>query len=306
MSPKNLGTVLFLTGPTAAGKTELAIELSTHFNARLISVDSALIYRGMDIGTAKPSRATLQKYPHHLIDICAPEATYSAFDFARDARREIEAAFANNQLPILVGGSSFYFRALEFGLSNLPESSAQSKAKFARLLAENGSEFLHRQLAKIDEKAAQRIHQNDTQRITRALEVFELSGKTLSELQGAKQQQLPYTIQKIVLMPPREILHKRIETRFLAMIDEGLIDEVKTLRQNPNLHADLPSMRCVGYRQIWQYLAGELDKNQAIERGIIATRQLCKRQSTWLKGEKTALFLEAADIKKAVAFLREN
>lgn len=296
--------VIFLMGPTASGKTDLAIELAQKFKSRIISVDSALIYQGMDIGTAKPDLSTLQQYPHQLIDICQPEDSYSAFDFVKDANAQIQLAFDNNETPILVGGTSFYFSALEYGLSNLPESTQASKQKFNQLLAEKGIASLYKDLEKIDPKAANRIHQNDSQRITRALEVFDISGKTLSELQGNKQSGLDHPIKKIILMPERSELHVRIKARFLAMMDNGFLEEVKRLKQNPNLHENLPAIRCVGYRQAWQYLNGELDKNEMIERAIIATRQLCKRQSTWLRGETDALVLESSDLQKALDFIQ--
>ncbi len=298
-------TVVFLMGPTASGKTDLAIQLAQRFKVRIISVDSALIYKGMDIGSAKPDAKTLKKYPHHLIDICSPEEAYSAHDFARDAKTQIQLAFENNEIPVLVGGTSFYFNALEYGLSNLPESTAESRDKYNQLLKNKGSATLHKELEKIDKKAADRIHPNDSQRVTRALEVFDLSGKTLSELQGNKKPGIDYPIKKIILMPPRSELHQRIETRFHQMMEQGFINEVKQLKQNPSLHEDLPSIRCVGYRQAWQYLNNEIDKDQMIELAIIATRQLCKRQSTWLKSETDALILETVDTDSAVKFIQQ-
>ncbi len=297
-------TVVFLMGPTASGKTDLAIQLSDKLSTRIISVDSALIYQGMDIGTAKPDKQTLKKYPHHLIDICTPEEAYSAFDFVRDATQQIKAAFANNQTPLLVGGTSFYFNALEHGLSKLPESTQSSKQKFNQLLNDKGAITLHKELQQIDPQAAQRIHPNDSQRIMRALEVFELSGKTLSELQGNKQPGINHPIKKIILMPKRSELHQRIEMRFLSMMENGFLEEVKALKNNPNLHDNLPSIRCVGYRQAWQYLDGKITKDEMIEKAIIATRQLCKRQSTWLKSEKNALLLEKSDTNAALRFIQ--
>jgi len=298
-------TVVFLMGPTASGKTALAIQLAQQFKARIISVDSALIYKGMSIGTAKPDADTLTAYPHHLIDICEPDQAYSAYDFAQDAKQQIQTAFENNETPVLVGGTSFYFHALEHGLSNLPESTTESREKFNQLLKEKGSAELHKSLEKIDKKAAERIHPNDSQRVTRALEVFDLSGKTLSDLQGNKKPGIDYPIKKIILMPPRGELHQRIEKRFLSMMDEGFLSEVEQLKQNPNFHEDLPSIRCVGYRQAWQYLKGDIDKDTMIEKSIIATRQLCKRQSTWLKSEADALILETIDVKSAVRFIQK-
>jgi len=298
-------TVIFLMGPTASGKTDLAIKISKKINSRLISVDSALIYQGMDIGTAKPDTETLKAHPHYLIDICKPSDTYSAQDFVNDATHQIELAFSQNKLPILVGGTSFYFNALEHGLSDLPESTPESREKYNQLVKEKGLDALYQSLQKIDPIAAQRIHANDSQRITRALEVFNISGKTLSELQGKKQGGLNCIIKKIILMPDRSELHQRIETRFHLMMEQGFMDEVRVLRTNTALHQDLPSIRCVGYRQAWQFLNNEIDEAEMIERSIIATRQLCKRQSTWLRSQTQGLKLKTADIEKAVNFIQE-
>ncbi|MDC0430354.1 tRNA (adenosine(37)-N6)-dimethylallyltransferase MiaA [Candidatus Thioglobus sp.] len=292
-------------GPTASGKTDLAIKISKKINSRLISVDSALIYQGMDIGTAKPDTETLKAHPHYLIDICKPSDTYSAQDFVNDATHQIELAFSQNKLPILVGGTSFYFNALEHGLSDLPESTPESREKYNQLVKEKGLDALYQSLQKIDPIAAQRIHANDSQRITRALEVFNISGKTLSELQGKKQGGLNCIIKKIILMPDRSELHQRIETRFHLMIEQGFMDEVRVLKTNTALHQDLPSIRCVGYRQAWQFLNNEIDEAEMIERSIIATRQLCKRQSTWLRSQTQGLKLKTADIEKAVNFIQE-
>ena len=305
MTQSTSNAVVFLMGPTASGKTDLAIQLAQQFKARIISVDSALIYKGMDIGTAKPDAGTLKTYPHHLIDICEPDQAYSAYDFSQDAKQQIQTAFENNETPVLVGGTSFYFHALEHGLSNLPESTKESREKYNQLLKEKGSAILHKELEKIDKKAAERIHPNDAQRVTRALEVFDLSGKTLSDLQGNKKPGIDYPIKKIILIPPRSELHQRIEKRFLSMMDEGFLSEVERLKQNPNLHEDLPSIRCVGYRQAWQHLNGDINQETMIELAIIATRQLCKRQSTWLKSEADALILETIDVKSAVRFIQK-
>ena len=299
--------VLFLMGPTASGKTELAIEISKIIDSKLISVDSALIYRGMDIGTAKPDKETLKKFPHELIDICEPEDSFSVNDFIDLATTQIELAFKEDKLPILVGGTSFYFNALEHGISNLPASTDKSRKHFNELLQKQGSEKLHAKLKEIDPKSAERIHPNDSQRITRALEVYDLSGETLSNLQGKKNhKKLNAEIKKIILMPKRSELHERIEGRFIDMIKSGFLDEVETLRQNKKLNLDLASMRCVGYRQVWNYFDGMYNKKEMIEKAIVATRQLCKRQSTWLNNEKEGLILNQSDIKKAINFLRSH
>jgi len=222
-----------------------------------------------------------------------------------DATHQIELAFSQNKLPILVGGTSFYFNALEHGLSDLPESTLESREKYNQLVKVKGLDALYQSLQKIDPIAAQRIHANDSQRITRALEVFDISGKTLTELQGKKQGGLNCVIKKIILMPDRSELHQRIETRFHLMMEQGFMEEVRVLKTNTALHQDLPSIRCVGYRQAWQFLNNEIDETEMIERSIIATRQLCKRQSTWLRSETQGLKLKTADIEKAVNFIQE-
>ncbi|HIF88890.1 MAG TPA: tRNA (adenosine(37)-N6)-dimethylallyltransferase MiaA [Candidatus Thioglobus sp.] len=304
LSPHN--SVIFLMGPTASGKTELAIELCKHFDVHLISVDSALIYRTMDIGTAKPDAGTLQKYPHALVNICEPEDSFSVNDFVSQAKMHINLALEQNKLPVLVGGTSFYFHALEYGLSALPESTNESRQHFTEQLKALGSEELHKQLNAIDPIAANRIHCNDSQRVTRALEVYYLSGNTLSELQGNKDgSALSNPIKKIVLMPDRAVLHQRIEKRFNKMMSSGFMDEVKALRTNKKLNLDLPSIRCVGYRQAWQHLDGDTTESEMIEKSIIATRQLCKRQCTWLRHENNALTLADANIDKAIDFIEQ-
>jgi len=299
--------VLFLMGPTASGKTELAIEISKLIDSKIISVDSALVYRGMDIGTAKPDKETLKKFPHELIDICEPEDSFSVNDFIDLATTQIELAFKENKLPILVGGTSFYFNALEHGISNLPASTNKSRKHFNDLLKKLGSEKLHDNLKEVDPKSAARIHPNDSQRITRALEVYDLSGETLSRLQGKKNhKKLNLKIKKIILMLKRSELHERIEERFIDMIKNGFLDEVEALKKNKKLNLDLASMRCVGYRQVWNYFDGIYNKKEMVEKAIVATRQLCKRQSTWLKNEKEGLLLTQTDVKRAVGYLRSH
>lgn len=307
MAIEPINFVVFLMGPTASGKTELAIEISKHINSKLISVDSALIYRGMDIGTAKPSKEILSAHPHELVDICEPEDSFSVTEFISLAKKHIKSALAEGKLPILVGGTSFYFNALEHGLSELPSSTDESRKHFNDLLKSEGSVKLHSKLAEIDPKSAARIHSNDSQRVTRALEVFHLSGEILSKLQGKKNQnKLDLNIKKIVLMPDRAMLHQRIEQRFIKMIKDGFLDEVEILRKNSKLNLDLASMRSVGYRQAWNYFEGNYSKQEMIEKAIIATRQLCKRQCTWLRDEDKALTLKKIEIEKAVKFLQER
>ena len=297
--------VLFLMGPTASGKTELAIEISKIIDSKLISVDSALIYRGMDIGTAKPDKETLKKFPHELIDICEPEDSFSVNDFIDLATTQIELTFKEDKLPILVGGTSFYFNALEHGISNLPASTDKSRKHFNELLKKQGSKKLHKRLKEIDPKSADRIHPNDSQRITRALEVCDLSGEMLSSLQGQKNhKKLNHKIKKIILMPKRSELHERIEERFIDMIKNGFLDEVEALKNNKKLNLDLASMRCVGYRQVWNYFEGIYNKKEMMEKSIVATRQLCKRQCTWLRNEKEALVLTNPNIDKAIDYIK--
>ena len=276
--------VVCISGPTAAGKTALAMQLYDALPVELISVDSALIYRGMDIGTAKPSPAELAQYPHHLIDIRDPAEIYSAADFRIDALRLIEDIRQRGNIPVLVGGTMLYYRALLAGLSNLPAADATIRAVLQQRAAAEGWQALHDELADIDPASAQRIHPNDPQRLLRALEVFSISGKTLTELTRTQQPGLSLPTWQIACAPPdRKVLHQRIEQRFDMMLADGFESEVLALRQRGDLHLDLPSMRCVGYRQMWQYLDGQLSAAEMRERGIIATRQLAKRQITWLR-----------------------
>lgn len=277
--------VVCLFGPTAAGKTALAMALQDKLNGQLISVDSALIYREMDIGTAKPSLAEQKRAPHRLIDICDPVERYSAADFAAAAKLEIGQALASGKVPILVGGTMLYFKALLEGFSDLPAADEQVRASLQQQLHQFGQQALHARLQTIDPISAARIHPNDPQRLLRALEVYELTGRSLTELSQQRHGQLAYPVQQIGLIPAdRSVLHQRIELRFDEMLAQGFIDEVQRLRARGDLHLDLPSMRCVGYRQVWQYLDGAIDATQMREQGIAATRQLAKRQLTWLRG----------------------
>ena len=275
-------------GPTASGKTDLAIFLTEHFPVDIISVDSALVYRGLDIGSAKPSVEELEKAPHRLIDVVDPTDVYSAARFRKDALKEIAEIIEADRIPLLVGGTMLYFRALLEGLSELPESDEVTRAKIADQANDVGWEIMHQRLASIDAEAAKRIHPNDPQRISRALEVYEMTGKSMSKLQKEhKAKPLPYEVLKLALIPSdRAVLHQRIEKRFGHMLEQGLIEEVKTLRDRGDLHEDLPAIRAVGYRQVWDYLESRLDYTEMQERGVIATRQLAKRQLTWLRSEK--------------------
>ena len=276
---------IFLMGPTASGKTDLAIQLRQQLPVEVISVDSALIYRGMDIGTAKPSKAELALAPHRLIDICDPSESYSAANFRTDALREMQEISAQGKIPLLVGGTMLYYKALLEGLSPLPSADEKVRSEIEAKAALIGWGGLHQELSKIDPISAQRINPNDSQRINRALEVFYLTGKTLTELTAQKGEALPYNILQFAIAPEqREVLHLRIEQRFHKMIELGFQQEVEKLYRRADLNENLPSIRCVGYRQMWEYLRGDYDHDEMVFRGICATRQLAKRQITWLRG----------------------
>ena len=276
---------IFLMGPTASGKTDLAIQLRQQLPVEVISVDSALIYRGMDIGTAKPSKAELALAPHRLIDIFDPAESYSAANFRTDALREMQEISAQGKIPLLVGGTMLYYKALLEGLSPLPSADEKVRSEIEAKAALIGWDGLHQELSKIDPISAQRINPNDSQRINRALEVFYLTGKTLTELTAQKGEVLPYDILQFAIAPEqREVLHLRIEQRFHKMIELGFQQEVEKLYRRADLNENLPSIRCVGYRQMWEYLRGDYDHDEMVFRGICATRQLAKRQITWLRG----------------------
>ncbi|EXI62313.1 tRNA (adenosine(37)-N6)-dimethylallyltransferase MiaA [Mannheimia granulomatis] len=284
---------IFLMGPTASGKTDLAIALHQQLPVEVISVDSALIYKGMDIGTAKPSKAELALAPHRLIDILDPAESYSAMNFHADALREMAEITAQGKIPLLVGGTMLYYKALLEGLSPLPSADPTIRAEIEAKAEQFGWASLHQELAKIDPVAGARINQNDSQRINRALEVFYITGKTMTELTAQQGEALPYNILQFAIAPQdRAVLHQRIEQRFHKMIDLGFEDEVKRLFLRKDLHINLPSIRCVGYRQMWEYLQGDISLDEAIFKGICTTRQLAKRQITWLRswpGEVTWL-----------------
>lgn len=297
--------IIFLMGPTASGKTDLAVRLLEKFPCEIISVDSALVYKGMNIGTAKPDAALLAKAPHHLIDICDPAESYSAAHFVEDARNAIQLIENKGKTPLLVGGTGLYFRALQQGLSDLPAANPEIRERLSREAQEIGWAALHSRLAALDPEAAQRINKNDQQRIQRALEVCELTAQPMSALFHRK---ISYTehhrVLKLIISPQhREVLRSRIAQRFEAMLTAGFIDEVKQLFQRSDLNLDSPAIRSVGYRQVWHYLAGDWDYAQMVERGIIATRQLAKRQLTWLRAEQHALWFdsEAPDLIQQVS-----
>jgi tRNA dimethylallyltransferase len=288
MSDKS--SVIFIMGPTAAGKTDLAVYLHENIDCEIISVDSALVYRGMDIGTAKPDKKLLAKVPHRLIDICDPLESYSAANFLNDANAAIKEIQDKGKTAVLVGGTGLYFRALEQGLAELPEANYRIRARLEAEGESEGWQSLHSRLAKIDPESALRINVNDPQRIQRALEVYEITGETMSALLSeGRKQAFPYPIKKIILSPEdRSVLHERVKQRFLAMLDSGLVEEVESLYKRGDLSLALPSMRLVGYRQVWRYLDGETSYEEMQEHAIIATRQLAKRQITWCRSEKNA------------------
>lgn len=281
-------TAIFIMGPTASGKTDLAVELVQQFPCDIISVDSALVYRGMDIGTAKPAPEVLQQAPHGLVDIIDPAESYSAAEFRRDALAAMQAITDAGRIPLLVGGTMLYYRALQEGLSELPGADPEVRRAIEQAAKEQGWEAMHRRLAGVDPVAAQRIHPNDPQRIQRALEVYETTGMSLTEYWRRQEPyRLPWRVIKIALVPDdREVLRERIAVRFQQMLAQGFEAEVQGLMDRGDLNLDMPSMRCVGYRQVWQYLEGLLERDDMVFRGITATRQLAKRQLTWLRKER--------------------
>ncbi len=273
-------------GPTASGKTDLAIALSEKLPCELISVDSALVYRGLDIGSAKPDKETLARHPHALIDICDPSEIYSAADFRRDALSEIKTCLANGRTPVLVGGTMMYFKALLEGLAEMPAADAEVRAEIEAKAKTEGWPAVHTELAEVDPLMAAQIHPNHSQRLSRALEVYRISGITMSRWREQQDAiSLPFAPLQFAIAPlERAELHRRIELRLKIMFEHGFVEEVAALRTRADLHLDLPAIRAVGYRQVWQYLDGEFDLNEAFERALIASRQLAKRQLTWLRG----------------------
>ena len=296
---------IFLMGPTASGKTGAAVALAAALPVEIISVDSALVYRDMDIGTAKPDAATLQQAPHHLIDLIPPTQAYSAANFRQDALDWMADISARGRIPLLVGGTMLYFKALEQGMSGLPEADAQVRMSLDAEAAAIGWPAMHAKLAGVDALTAARLAPNDSQRIQRALEVHAISGRRLSDLIAEQSSQaLPYQILKIALLPSdRQQLHERIALRFEQMLGAGLVDEVRALLiKYPVLTAESTAMRCVGYRQVLHYLAGEIGLEELRDRGIFATRQLAKRQLTWLRSmpQVRALDCLQSDINELV------
>ena len=284
-------------GPTASCKTDIAVSLCKRFPLEIVSVDSALVYRGMDIGTAKPDAATLRRAPHRLIDIRDPEEPYSAGDFVRDARREIDAITSDGRVPLLAGGTMLYFRALTEGIAELPSADTTIRREIDGLAKASGWPAVHAELALVDPAAAKRINPNDRQRLQRALEVYRVSGRSLSDWQeraGPPMNDIQFI--KIGLqIEPRSLLHARIAERLDRMVAEGFVDEVRRLRERSGLTGDSTSMRSVGYRQFWQHLDGEVDLDEARQRALFATRQLAKRQLTWLRSEKSLVLVNALE-----------
>lgn len=301
--------VILIMGPTASGKTELALGLARQQPCDLISVDSALVYRGMDIGTAKPDSDTLQAFPHALVDILDPAQSYSAAAFREDALRLIRQAVERGRLPVLVGGTMLYYKALLEGLAEMPQSCPQVRADLEQRLVLEGAAALHLELQHKDAQTAARLHPNDAQRIMRALEVLQVSGQTMGEhfrRQQEQQAELPFRPLAFAVAPAqRSLLHERIAQRFSIMLEQGLIAEVEVLYQRLDLHENLPSMRSVGYRQVWGYLAGQYDYEQMQDKGMAATRQLAKRQLTWLRSWPELTWIDSLAQNKLEQLLKK-
>jgi len=309
--PAKQPPAILLMGPTASGKTDLAVELVRRLPVEIISVDSAMVYRDMDIGTAKPGPEVLAEAPHRLIDILDPAEAYSAARFREDALRHMAEIRAAGHIPLLVGGTMLYFRALQQGLASLPEADPVVRARLEAEARELGWQALHERLAEVDPVSAQRIHQNDPQRLQRALEVYELTGRPLSELWRQQQEDgPPFHLIKLAVAPDdRADLHERIARRFQLMLEQGFVEEVEAFYRRGDLGPELPSIRCVGYRQVWQYLSGELSYAEMRDKGVTATRQLAKRQFTWLRSEKNLRWFTTFDgalLEKVLKFLDDS
>ena len=304
-------TVIFLMGPTASGKTALALELVRQLPLEVISVDSAMVYKGLDIGTAKPGKEALETVPHRLIDICQPTEAYSAGRFRRDALAAIRDIHSNNRIPLLVGGTGLYFRALEQGFSALPATDLAVRRRLQQRLRQHGAPALHTELRRVDPGSAARLHPNDAQRVQRALEVYEMTGQPLSALVAkGRLGRLPQTVIKLALIPAdRQLLRARVGQRFQRMLEQGLVAEVESFYRSKDMHEDLTSMRLVGYRQVWSYLAGRYDFAEMRARAVTATRQLAKRQLTWLRAEQNTICFDAYGMnttRAVVKYLREK
>lgn len=297
MTEKSLPPAIFIMGPTASGKTALACDFYERLNCELISVDSALVYKDMNIGTAKPTAEELEQYPHHLIDIRDAAEPYSAADFRKDALALMADITARGKVPVLVGGTMLYFKFLLEGSAKLPNADDNIRADIEKLVAEHGKQHIHELLKKVDPESAERLNPNDPQRVQRAYEVFLISGKTLTQHWSEQEEQpLAYNVIQFAIAPQeRKTLHERIELRFNQMIEHGFIEEVKAMHARGDLKEDLPSVRAVGYRQVWDFLEGRIDSEEMIFKGIVATRQLAKRQMTWLRGWDNLHWLDSLD-----------
>lgn len=291
---ENAPRAIFIMGPTASGKTDLAVSCVRELPCDIISVDSALVYKHMDIGTAKPDETVLREAPHRLIDLIEPSEAYSAASFRDDALKAMAEISAAGRIPLLCGGTMLYYRALQEGLSVLPSADPDIRQSLEQRAREKGWDQMHQYLASVDPQSAQRIHPNDPQRIQRALEVYEMTGRTLTEFWTEQHANpLPYDVIKIALVPEnRERLRQRIAERFYLMLEQGFVNEVRQLMARGDLTLDMPSMRCVGYRQVWEYLEGKMDYDTMVEKAITATRQLAKRQLTWLRKEENCNFFD--------------
>lgn len=301
MSATNLPPAIFLMGPTAAGKTDLAVRLVQEKNCEIISVDSALVYRDMNIGTAKPDAETLAKAPHRLIDIRDASEPYSAMEFREDALRAMAEITAAGKVPLLTGGTMMYFKFLRDGAAKLPPADEAVRQKLDQQAAEHGWQYMHDRLREVDPVSAERIHPNDPQRIERALEVYEITGRNMTEFWKDQQmddgpEPLPYNVVNLAVCPEdRKVLHERIALRYEIMLKQGFVNEVKALYKRGDLDVNLPSIRAVGYRQVWDYLDGNVTYDEMVEKGIIATRQLAKRQITWLRSWSDLHWFESQD-----------
>ena len=311
MSQTPLPPAIFIMGPTASGKTALACALYDALPCELISVDSALVYKNMNIGTAKPTAEELAQYPHHLIDIRDPSEPYSAADFREDVLQVMSDVTARGKIPVLVGGTMLYFKFLLEGAADLPEADEAVRKQIEEEALEKGWPAIHEQLAQVDPESAARLNPNDPQRVQRALEVYRVTGKTLTEHWAQQQQKsIPYQVVQFAICPKeRKTLHERIELRFEQMLKDGFVDEVRALYQREDLHENLPAIRAVGYRQVWEYLDGKLSYDEMIFKGVVATRQLAKRQVTWLRSWENLNWLESEDpnlVKTALAILNSE
>ena len=300
---------IFLLGPTASGKSDLAMKLTSHLPVELVSVDSALVYRDMNIGTAKPDAEILRQYPHHLVDIRNPDEVYSAADFRSEVLTLMSAISERGNIPLLVGGTMLYFKVLIEGIASMPAADSAIREKIVREAETGGWQKVHQRLAEVDPESAARIHPNDPQRLQRALEIWELTGESMTQLHKKQQNlvSLPFSVCQLAIIPSdRADLHRIIAARFEQMIKHGFIEEVEHLREKYDLNAELPSIKSVGYRQVWQYLEGEVDRKAMQERAIIATRQLAKRQFTWLRGWSNLKEIPFPEVNEALKIIQAS